>query len=101
MLLFQVHKSFLPLVFSRFGSFRSGPVYSSIYLEIFVGARTCKCRVALPVLNVGFLCVGLFVSLCFSCAFSPLFCFFFCFLTCQTVEGRHTVSHFTVPWGVF
>lgn len=101
MLLFQVHKSFLPLVFSRFGSFRSGPVYSSIYLEIFVGARTCKCRVALPVLNVGFLCVGLFVSLCFSCAFSPLFCFFFCFLTCQTVEGRHTVSHFTVLWGVF
>lgn len=80
MLLFQVHKSFLPLVFSRFGSFRSGPVYSSIYLEIFVGARTCKCRVALPVLNVGFLCVGLFVSLCFSCAFSPPFFFVFLFL---------------------
>lgn len=83
MLLFQVHKNFLPvfliwLVWSE-------PIYYSIYLEIFVGTRTYRCCVALPVLNVGFLCVRLFVSLCFSCAFA--LCFW------QTVEGRHTVSH--------
>lgn len=51
----------------------SEPIYYSIYLEIFVGTRTYKCCVALPVLNVGFLCVGLFVSLCFSCAFALCF----------------------------
>lgn len=46
-------------------------IYYSIYLEIFVGTRTSKCCVALPVLNVRFLCVRLSVSLCFSCAFHP------------------------------
>lgn len=62
MLLFQVHENFLPVFLVWF--VRSEPMYYSIYLEIFVGTRTYKCCVALPVLNVGFLCVGLFVSLC-------------------------------------
>lgn len=85
MLLFQVHDSFLPVFLVWF--VWSEPIYYSIYLEIFVGTRTYKCCVALPVLNVRFLCVGLFVSLCCSCAFRPLLS------TCQTVEGRHAVSH--------
>ncbi len=84
MLLFQVHKNFLPVFLVWF--VRSEPIYYSIYLEIFVGTRTYRCCVALPVLNVRFLCVRLFV-----CAFHVLFAL--CFLTCPTVEGRHTVSH--------
>lgn len=88
MLLFQVHKNFLPvfliwLVWSE-------PIYYSIYLEIFVGTRTYRCCVALPVLNVGFLCVRLFVSLCFSCAFA--LCFW------HVKLGKTYCKSLTVPW---
>lgn len=56
----------------------SGPIYYSIYSEIFVGTRTCKCCVALPVLNVGFMWL-------FLCASHVLSSFA---LTCKTVEVR-------------
>lgn len=77
----------IPPCFSRLVRLVWTAIYYSIYPEIFVGTRTYKCCVALPVLNVRFLCVRLFVSLCFSCDFT------LCFLTCQTVAGRHNVSH--------
>lgn len=86
MLLFQVHKELLPIFLVWF--ILSEPIYYSIYLEIFVGTRTCKCCVALLVLNVRLLCVRLFVSLCFSCAFYPLL------LICQHVEGRHHLLYY-------
>lgn len=85
MLLFQVHKKFFPVFLVWF--VRSEPIYYSIYLEIFVGTRTYKCCVALPVLNVRFLCVRLFVFFVLFMFFHPLL------LTCQTVEGRHSVKH--------
>lgn len=75
-----------PSLFSLVYFIWSETIYYSIYLEIFVGRRTYKCCVALPVLNIGFMCVLLFVSLCFSRAS------IFCFLTCRTVEGKRTVS---------
>lgn len=83
MLLFQVHKKFLPVFLVQF--VRSESIYYSIYLEIFVGTRTYKCGVALPVLNVRFMCVRLFFVL--------LMCFHPLLLTCQTVEGGHSVRH--------
>lgn len=92
MLLFQVHKKFLPVFLVWF--VRSEPIYYSIYLEIFVGTRTCKCCVALPV----------FKRRIFVCQVVCLFVLFMCFQpllsTCQTVEGRHTVSRF-LCCGVF
>lgn len=101
MLLFQVHKSFLPLVFSRFGSFRSGPVYSSIYLEIFVGARTCKCRVALPVLNVGFLvCRVVCFFVLFMCFFAP-FLFLFLLFDMSNCRGKTYCKSFYCTVGCF
>lgn len=83
LLLFQVHKKFLPVFLVWF--VRSEPIYYSIYLEIFVCTRTCKC-VALLV----FKC-RIFVRQVV-CFFVLFMCFHPLLLTCQTVEGRHTVS---------
>lgn len=65
---------------------RSESIYYSIYLEIFVGTRTCKCCVALPVFKR-----QIFVRhvVCF---FVLFMCFHTLLLTCQTVEGRYAVS---------
>ena len=91
------------VLFFSFWFVRSGPIYSSIYLEIFVGARTCKCRVDFPFLKV--FCVSGF---CFICDLHLLFCyffyfsfFFFCFLTLSNCRGKTHCKSFTVPWGVF
>lgn len=87
-----------------FFSFWFVSVWTCIFFYISWDLCGCKnmqmsCRSACFKRRVSVCRVVCFFVL-FMCFFAP-FLFFFCFLTCQTVEGRHTVSHFTVPWGVF
>ena len=108
MLLFQVHRSFPLSVFLFCFVFlvlvRS--VWTYIFFYISWDLCGCKnmqmsCRSAC---FKRFMCVRLFVSLCFSCAFSPFFFFlffFFCFLTLSNCRGKTHCKSFTVPWGVF
>lgn len=85
MLLFQVHKKFLPVFLVWFISVRS-------YILFYISWDLCGYK------NIQMLCR----SACFKRRIyvCPVVCFFVLFtcshpllLTCQTVEGRHTVSH--------
>ena len=98
MLLFQVHRSFPLSVFLFCFVFLVLVRSVWTYIFFYISWDLCGCKNMQMLCRSAcfkrFMCVRLFVSLCFSCAFSPFFFFFFfAFWHCQTVEGRHTVSH--------